>query len=34
MFEGSANLAEGERFRLISQHCGDFNGTTTEDRTN
>ncbi len=27
-------LAEGERFRLISQHCGDFNGTTTEDRTN
>jgi predicted Zn-dependent peptidase len=34
MFEGSANVAKGEHFRLISQHGGDFNGTTSEDRTN
>src|SRR5437879_3260957 len=34
MFEGSANVGKGEHFRLIAQHGGDFNGTTTEDRTN
>jgi predicted Zn-dependent peptidase len=34
MFEGSANVGKGEHFRLIAQHGGDFNGTTSEDRTN
>ena len=34
MFEGSANVGKGEHFRLISSRGGQFNGTTSEDRTN
>jgi predicted Zn-dependent peptidase len=34
MFEGSANVGKGDHFRLISNHGGRFNGTTSDDRTN
>jgi predicted Zn-dependent peptidase len=34
MFQGSENVGKGEHFSLISNNGGDFNGTTTEDRTN
>ncbi len=34
MFQGSANVAKGEHFRLISSHGGSLNGTTSGDRTN
>jgi zinc protease len=34
MFEGSANVAKGEHFKLISSHGGNLNGTTSSDRTN
>lgn len=34
MFEGSANVARGQHFALITQRGGSLNGTTSEDRTN
>ena len=34
MFQGSANVAKGEHFRLVSTQGGSLNGTTSEDRTN
>jgi predicted Zn-dependent peptidase len=34
MFEGSANVAKGEHFKLIAAHGGTQNGTTSSDRTN
>jgi predicted Zn-dependent peptidase len=34
MFQGSQNVGKGEHFSLISNNGGDFNGTTSEDRTN
>lgn len=34
MFQGSASVAKGEHFRLISTHGGSLNGTTSADRTN
>lgn len=34
MFEGSANVARGQHFALISSRGGSLNGTTSEDRTN
>ena len=34
MFEGSANVGKGEHFRLVGARGGQFNGTTSEDRTN
>jgi predicted Zn-dependent peptidase len=34
MFEGSANVAKGEHFKLVSAHGGALNGTTSSDRTN
>ena len=34
MFEGSANVPKGGHFQIIARHGGDFNGTTSEDRTN
>ncbi|MCS6798995.1 MAG: insulinase family protein [Myxococcota bacterium] len=34
MFQGSANVAKGDHFRLIMNRGGDPNGTTSEDRTN
>ena len=34
MFQGSENVGKGEHFSLIENNGGDFNGTTTEDRTN
>ena len=33
MFQGSANVARGEHFKLVSSHGGTVDGTTTEDRT-
>jgi hypothetical protein len=33
MFEGSANVAKGEHFKLVSGHGGNLNGTTSSDRT-
>ena len=34
MFQGSANVARGEHFKLVASHGGAQNGTTSEDRTN
>jgi predicted Zn-dependent peptidase len=34
MFQGSANVARGEHFKLVTAHGGTLNGTTNEDRTN
>ncbi len=34
MFQGSANVARGEHFKLVTSHGGSLNGTTSEDRTN
>jgi zinc protease len=34
MFQGSANVARGEHFKLVTSHGGQLNGTTNEDRTN
>jgi predicted Zn-dependent peptidase len=34
MFQGSANVARGEHFKLVTSHGGTLNGTTNEDRTN
>ncbi|MBI4375985.1 MAG: insulinase family protein, partial [Elusimicrobia bacterium] len=34
MFQGSANIGKGEHFSLVETNGGDFNGTTSEDRTN
>jgi zinc protease len=34
MFEGSQNIATGEHRRMIQALGGNFNGSTTEDRTN
>ena len=34
MFQGSANVARGDHFRLVTSHGGTLNGTTSEDRTN
>lgn len=34
MFQGSANVADEEHFRIISEAGGDMNGTTNSDRTN
>jgi predicted Zn-dependent peptidase len=34
MFEGSANVAKGEHFKLVTAHGGVANGTTTKDWTN
>jgi zinc protease len=34
MFQGSANVARGQHFTLISAHGGTMNGTTNMDRTN
>jgi predicted Zn-dependent peptidase len=34
MFQGSANVAKGEHMQLVERAGGDFNGSTTEDRTN
>jgi predicted Zn-dependent peptidase len=34
MFQGSANVARGEHFKLVTGHGGTLNGTTNEDRTN
>ena len=33
MFEGSANVAKGAHFRLITAHGGSFDGRTNQDRT-
>src|SRR5712691_9144318 len=34
MFQGSAHIKKAEHNRLIERAGGDFNGSTTEDRTN
>ncbi len=34
MFQGSENVGKGEHFSLIENNGGNFNGTTSEDRTN
>jgi len=34
MFQGSENVGKGEHFSLIDNNGGNFNGTTSEDRTN
>ena len=34
MFQGSANVARGQHFTLISAHGGTMNGSTNSDRTN
>jgi predicted Zn-dependent peptidase len=34
MFQGSANVAKGEHMQLLERAGSDFNGSTTEDRTN
>jgi predicted Zn-dependent peptidase len=34
MFQGSANVARGQHFKLVTGHGGQLNGTTSEDRTN
>lgn len=34
MFQGSENVAKGEYFKIVMNHGGDFNGTTSHDRTN
>lgn len=34
MFQGSANVADEEHFRIISEAGGSMNGTTNSDRTN
>ncbi len=34
MFQGSAHVAKGQHFTLISQRGGSMNGTTNPDRTN
>jgi len=34
MFQGSANVARGDHFKLVTSHGGSLNGTTSEDRTN
>jgi zinc protease len=34
MFQGSANVAKGEHFNLVSAHGGTLNGTTSSERTN
>lgn len=34
MFQGSANVARGDHFKLVTSHGGTLNGTTSEDRTN
>ena len=34
MFQGSANVAKGEHFKLIERAGGSMNGTTADDRTN
>ena len=34
MFQGSANVARGEHFKLVTSHGGTLNGSTSEDRTN
>jgi zinc protease len=34
MFQGSANVAKGQHFTLISERGGSLNGTTSADRTN
>ncbi len=34
MFQGSANVAKGEHPQLVERAGGDYNGSTTEDRTN
>jgi zinc protease len=34
MFQGSANVARGQHFKLVTSHGGTLNGSTSEDRTN
>ncbi len=34
MFQGSANVARGDHFKMVTSHGGTLNGTTSEDRTN
>jgi zinc protease len=34
MFQGSRNVPKGEFFKLVSEHGGVLNGTTSSDRTN
>jgi zinc protease len=34
MFQGSANVARGAHFQLVTSHGGTLNGTTSSDRTN
>ena len=34
MFQGSANVAKGDHFVIITNRGGSMNGTTSEDRTN
>jgi zinc protease len=34
MFQGSANVAKGDHFKLITERGGTLNGTTSADRTN
>ncbi len=34
MFQGSANVAKGEHFKLVERAGGNMNGTTNEGRTN
>ncbi len=34
MFQGSANVARGDHFKLVTSHGGTLNGSTSEDRTN
>jgi zinc protease len=34
MFQGSANVARGDHFKLVTGHGGQMNGTTSSDRTN
>jgi zinc protease len=34
MFQGSANVARGDHFKLVTSHGGQMNGTTSSDRTN
>jgi zinc protease len=33
MFQGSANVAKGDHFKLVAGHGGELNGTTNGDRT-
>jgi zinc protease len=33
MFQGSANVAKGEHFKLIASHGGELNGVTSPDQT-